>query len=261
MSDARPAFPDARPGARPLRPEPALGAAAQLVLLLVLGAVTGLGPVGWLTGLVFTAATWAVLTRALGRSWPGPVPFGPANAVTLARTTLAGGVTALVAEVFVDRSAPVAALAGLTAVALALDAVDGRVARRTGTATPFGARFDMEADAFLILVLSVHVSSSLGVWVVAIGAMRYVFVAAARFLPWLNGPLPPSMARKTVAAVQGVVLLVAGVGVLPPVAAYAAVASALALLVWSFGRDIRWLWRVRVPRGGAVAAQAERVRA
>ena len=36
-----------------------------------------------------------------------------------------------------------------------LDAVDGHVARRTGTATAFGARFDMEVDAFLIVVLSV----------------------------------------------------------------------------------------------------------
>ena len=39
--------------------------------------------------------------------------------------------------------------------ALALDGVDGQVARRTGTASELGARFDMEVDAFLILVLSV----------------------------------------------------------------------------------------------------------
>ena len=35
-----------------------------------------------------------------------------------------------------------------------LDLVDGWVARRTGTASPFGARFDLETDAALILVLS-----------------------------------------------------------------------------------------------------------
>ena len=46
----------------------------------------------------------------------------------------------------------------LAVVALALDAVDGRVARRTGTVSPFGARLDGEADAFLMLVLSVHVA-------------------------------------------------------------------------------------------------------
>ena len=50
-------------------------------------------------------------------------------------------------------------LVGLTAVALALDGVDGRVARRTETVTAVGARFDMEVDAFLILVLSVYVAA------------------------------------------------------------------------------------------------------
>lgn len=240
--------------ARPLRHEPVLGAAAQIGLLHLLGAVAGLGPVGWLAGLVFTAATWAVLAWALYRSWPGCKPFGPANVVTLTRLTLAGGVTALVAELFVSRP-PVVLLVALTAVALVLDAVDGQVARRTGSASAFGARFDMEADAFLILVLSIGVALSMGPWVLAIGAMRYVFVAAARVLPWLNGPLPPSMARKTVAAVQGVVLLVAAAGVLPDAVAYAAVMTALALLVWSFARDIRWLWHVRVPSAAAVARE------
>ncbi|MFD8079956.1 CDP-alcohol phosphatidyltransferase family protein [Streptomyces sp. NPDC059718] len=40
----------------------------------------------------------------------------------------------------------------LATLALLVDAVDGRVARRTGTTSPLGARFDMETDAFLIRV-------------------------------------------------------------------------------------------------------------
>lgn len=236
------------------RTETAAGAGAQALLLLLLGASAGLGAVGWLTGLAFAVGTWALLTRALHRSWP-PRPFGPANGVTLARTTLVGGVTALVADSFVG-APPVATLVALTTVALVLDAVDGQVARRTGTESSLGARFDMEADAFLILVLSVHVAMSLGVWVLLIGAMRYVFVAAARALPWLNGPLPPSMARKTVAAVQGIVLLVATAGILPMPAAYAAVGMALASLVWSFGRDIRGLWCLRAREGAPLVRPA-----
>ncbi len=225
------------------RPETAAGAGAQILLLVLLDTATGLSTAGWLTGLTFTVATWAVLTRALSQTWPLK-PFGPANAVTLARATLVGGVTALVADAFTSRP-PVAVLAALTAVALVLDAVDGQVARRTGTVSPLGARFDMEVDAFLILVLSVYVALWLGPWVLLIGAMRYVFVAAAWALPWLNGSLPPSMARKTVAALQGIILLVAAAGVVPPAAGLVAVLGALALLVWSFGRDIGWLWRVR----------------
>jgi hypothetical protein len=81
--------------------------------------------------------------------------------------------------------------------------------------------------------------------------MRYAFVAASWALPWLRGALPHSMARKTVAALQGVVLVVAGAGILPRASAAAAVAVALGLLVWSFGRDVGWLWRVRERAGAA----------
>src|SRR5690606_41330950 len=83
------------------------------------------------------------------------------------------GVAALVADRALDGTAgtdgPAAvAIALLATVGLVLDGVDGRVARRTGTSSPRGARFDMEVDAFLILVLSVHAALFLGPWVPAI---------------------------------------------------------------------------------------------
>ncbi|MFH9245274.1 CDP-alcohol phosphatidyltransferase family protein [Streptomyces lydicus] len=227
---------------RPFAPDTTAGMGVQLLVLEVLCRAVGMGTTGWLTGSAFAVVTWVVLTLALRRSWTGA--FGPANRVTLARTILVGGVTALVADSF-ERRPPVAVLVALATVALILDAVDGQVARRTGTATALGARFDMEVDAFLILVLCVYVAVPLGTWVLAIGLMRYAFVAASWALPWLRGALPHSMARKTVAALQGIVLVVAGAGILPRASAAAAVAGALALLAWSFGRDIAWLWRVR----------------
>ncbi|MET8946791.1 CDP-alcohol phosphatidyltransferase family protein [Streptomyces sp. NPDC004542] len=227
-------------GARLVQQETAVGAGVQILLLALLGSAIGLGPAGWLTGLVFAIATWAVLSRALHRS--RLTSFGPANRVTLGRATLVGGVTALVADSF-ESSPPVTLLVGLTAVALILDGVDGKVARRTGTSTALGARFDMEVDAFLILVLSVYVAMQLGPWVLLIGGMRYAFVAAARVLPWLNAPLPPSFARKTVAALQGVCLLLAGSELLPRTANLAVALLALGSLLWSFGRDVRWLYR------------------
>ncbi|XVQ16248.1 CDP-alcohol phosphatidyltransferase family protein [Spirillospora sp. CA-255316] len=205
-------------------------------------------PLAWLAGALYAVTLWAILHRCRRG------PFGPADRVTLARAVLTGVVAALV----VDGSA-VAALTAVAAVALALDWVDGQVARRTGTVSSFGARFDMETDAFLVLVLSVHVAASLGAWVLAIGAMRYAFVAASWSLPWLRGPLPPSFARKTVAAVQGIVLVAAGSGALPGPAAVATVIAALAALLWSFGRDVLGLWRgahapaLAEPAGGKVA--------
>ncbi|MFF6779495.1 CDP-alcohol phosphatidyltransferase family protein [Streptomyces sp. NPDC012510] len=231
---------------RLLLSETTVGAGAQVLLLAFLGTAIGLGPAGWLTGLAFGLATWAVLNRALLRTRTRT--FGPANRVTLGRAILVGAVTALVADSF-QSSPPVSLFVGLTAVALILDGVDGKVARRTGTSTALGARFDMEVDAFLILVLSVYVSMSMGPWVLLIGLMRYVFVAAAKAMPWLNGSLPHSMARKTVAAVQGVFLLVAASGLLPYAAGFGLVALALGSLLWSFGRDIAWLFRNREGRG------------
>jgi phosphatidylglycerophosphate synthase len=222
--------------------ELSIWAGAQLTVLSLLWASIGLHPAGWLAGAVYAAVAGGTLTFALHRSWTGSL--GPANRVTLARAMLIGGVTALAADSFTNHP-PVVVLVVLAAVALVLDAVDGLVARRTGTATALGARFDMELDAFLILVLSIVVSMSLGAWVLAIGAMRYTFVAAGRLLPWLRSALPVSFARKTVAAVQGVVLVVAAAGVLPGPVTAALVAVALALLVWSFGRDVGWLWRTR----------------
>ncbi|BFU44456.1 CDP-alcohol phosphatidyltransferase family protein [Krasilnikovia sp. MM14-A1004] len=223
---------------------PSRGAAAGLLvltaLLAALSATVGIGAVGWLAGLAYGL----VLTGALvvGARRTGLRRLGAANVVTLSRALLVGGVTALVAYSF-QRPAPTAVLVALVGVALALDGVDGQVARRTGSTTALGARFDMEVDAFLILVLSVYVAGPLGWWTVAMGAYRYVFVAASWALPWMSRPLPPRFSRKVVAATQGVVLVVATASVLPTPVNLVVVAAALTSLTWSFVRDTAWLWR------------------
>jgi phosphatidylglycerophosphate synthase len=169
--------------------------------------------------------------------------LGPADRVTLARALLAGAVAVLTAVSF---SRPVAtALVSIAAVALVLDAVDGWVARRTGTASPFGASFDMETDAFLILVLSVYVARSAGWWVLLIGVARYGLLVATWLLPWLREPTPPRRWAKVVAAVQGVVLVVAAADVLPRRVTGAALLVALVLLAESFGHQVWCLWRRR----------------
>jgi phosphatidylglycerophosphate synthase len=220
--------------------ELAAAASVQLGLLLALWVMINLRPVGWLAALLYTTVILALLGWAAYRSSAGAL--GLANRVTLARAILVGGVTALVVDA-VGGHRHVVVLVALSSVALVLDAVDGRVARRTGTVTRLGARFDMEVDAFLILVLSVAVASTVGLWVLAIGAMRYAFVVAGRAVPSLRAPLPTSTARKTVAAIQGVVLVVAASGLPPAWLTTALVGAALALLTWSFGRDVVWLWR------------------
>ncbi|HET7801993.1 MAG TPA: CDP-alcohol phosphatidyltransferase family protein [Humibacillus xanthopallidus] len=218
---------------------PLVGLAAVVGLLAMLDRLVGLGPRGWVVGLACGAALAALLSRGLVRA--SRRSLGPADRVTLARAVLVCAVAALVADAAVSAALPLGLLVTLSSVALALDAVDGAVARRTGTVTVLGARFDMETDAFLILVLSLHVSRNLGWWVLAIGLARYALLlvaVAARWAPWLQGQVAPRRWRKAVAAYQGIVLTAATAQVLPSAVAAAAVGAGLGLLLVSFGTEV-----------------------
>jgi phosphatidylglycerophosphate synthase len=242
----------ARAGGR--QTPPLIGLIAQVVLLAVLAATAGLGAVGWTAGVACAVIVALALAHGIARRRGDG--FGPASRVTLARASLAVGVAALAADSF-SQATPVALLVTLAAVALALDAVDGRVARRTGTITALGARFDGEVDAFLILALSVYVAPLAGAWVLAIGAARYAFLVAEWLLPFMRTPLPPRRWRRVVAAVQGVVLTVAAAGVLPLRLVQVLLLAALVLLAESFGHDTRWLWRRRRAGRGQAPGRAE----
>ena len=217
-----------------------LGTLATAALLGVVSATAGLGLAGWIAGLATGSAATALLVTARMRS--DEPAIHPADWVTLTRALLAAGVAGLVADSF-SRPVPVTALVTLSAVALVLDAVDGQVARRTGTATALGARLDGEVDAFLILLLSIYVSGDYGSWVLLIGAARYALLLAGWLIPWLAAPLPPRYWGKVVAAVAGIVLTVAASGLPGRRAAMIAVAAVLLLLAESFGRNIIWLYR------------------
>jgi phosphatidylglycerophosphate synthase len=233
---------------------PLTGLIAMVAMGVVLAGTVGLSGVGWAVGVTCGVILNAALARGILRYRPDRL--GPADWVTLVRATLAVGVAALVADSF-DEPAHVTMLVTLSAVALALDSVDGWVARRSKTASTLGARFDGEVDAFLILVLSVYVARSTGAWVLTIGAARYAFLTAGWLLPWMHEPLPPRYWRKVVAGTQGVVLTVAAAEVLPLALTQAALVGALVLLCESFGRDVWWLWAHRHNTHG-VPAVADR---
>jgi phosphatidylglycerophosphate synthase len=213
---------------------------ATAAVLGVVSATSGLGVPGWIAGLATGSAATALIVTARMRS--DQPAIHPADWVTLTRALLIAGLAGLVADSF-GRPVSVTALVTLSTVALVLDAVDGPVARRTGTATPLGARIDCEVDAFLILLLSIAVSQDYGGWVLVIGAARYALLLAGWLIPWLAAPLPPRYWGKVVAAVQGIVLTVAASGLLDRLVGMIAVAAALLLLAESFGRNVIWLYR------------------
>jgi phosphatidylglycerophosphate synthase len=214
------------------------------VIIAALAMPVGLAPAGWLVGV--SVGLGAAGLHIVARRRTGQARIAPADWVTLTRAVLSAGIAGLVFGT-AHSSAAIVALVMLASAALVLDAVDGRVARRTNTASALGARFDAEVDAFLILLLSVEVAQSYGAWVLAIGVARYAFLAAGWAVRWLAAPLPSRFWGKFVAAVQGIVLTAAASGVLPQFVGMCAVAAALVLLAHSFGHDVVWLYRRGAP--------------
>lgn len=226
---------------------------AWLVLLLSVPFTGGLvlapgGLIGLPPALLWPAMGFqAGLALVIALSWRRPgLTLGAANHVTLLRATLVslvGGMALLPAAL----PQAAGALVIVSLMALALDGVDGWVARRSGSASTYGARFDMELDALFILLLCVilWLLGRAGAWVLLIGAMRYLFVLAMQPCPWLNRPLPDSVRRKAICVWQVLALLVCLLPQLSPVLTTTLLASALGALILSFGIDIAWLYRHR----------------
>jgi phosphatidylglycerophosphate synthase len=169
--------------------------------------------------------------------------FGPANQLTLLRAVLVAGLASLVSQ----PATPVMAwrVVSIAIVAALLDGVDGWVARRTGTVSAFGTRFDLETDAALILVLAIlgWQYGKAGAWVLLSGLLRYIFVAAGWLWPWMRSPLSSTLRGKIVCVVQIVALIVAMAPAIAPPASSLVAAVGLLALCYSFLVDTRRLWR------------------
>jgi phosphatidylglycerophosphate synthase len=241
MSDARWQWPDA-----PLRTSVLGTGAVVLAGLVALSAAAQsiLAPGAHVP--VAAGAFFAVLMLVAMGFLAGHHPFdrfGPANQVSTTRGALATLVGALAFESPSPRVAALAAGIGLAATLL--DGLDGRLARQSGMASAFGARFDMEIDALLIMALAVVAwrHDKAGAWVLLSGLMRYAFVAAAWVWPWLDRPLPPSWRRQAVCVVQVAGLILTVTPVVSPPASTAVAAASLIALAASFLVDILWLER------------------
>jgi phosphatidylglycerophosphate synthase len=232
------------PPGPPLRSSVFRAVIAGLVVILVyapiVAAETMSGADYIKRSLIFFVAAALLAVGRVGAHHPFP-HFGAANFVTMLRVALVAGVAGLIGEPPSERIAWLAVSVVVTVAVL--DGVDGWLARRSGEISAFGARFDMEVDAALILILSILVwlHGKAGVWVGACGLMRYGFVATGWVLPWMAGPLRSTIRGKSVAVAQFIGL---GAALLPivrvPFSNIIAMVT-LATLVWSFAIDIAWL--------------------
>lgn len=235
-------------------PPPQLKASALLVLGVVFAAALVFYQV---LGPHLTLGRWAVMFSALllfaiftvvlsALPYHPHSSFGAANAITAIRTAIVSLVTAFVFfAADMDAHSAVWILIALVVTAFVLDGFDGYLARRFGQESALGARFDMEVDALLIMVLSeaALLLGKAGWWVLLIGLMRYLFVGAHYFVPALGEPLPPSFRRKLICVVQVATLCVILVPTIVPPVSTAAALVALALLAYSFAADTLYLLR------------------
>lgn len=205
--------------------------------VLVLGQGTG----ALVAGVAYVMAALVVVV-AIRRHYPHS-RLGACNIVTLMRVALT---TALLAPLIGGQAAGWAVVV-LATLSLALDGVDGFLARRAGLCSDFGARFDMEVDAALALVLALHalVGSPVGAEVLVLGLMRYAFVGAGLVWPWIMAPLPVSYARKSICVLQLGTLIALQIPQIPADFAIIVARIASAALIWSFVTDILWLRRNR----------------
>ena len=172
------------------------------------------------------------------------VRFGPANYVTMIRVMTVALIASLIGEPEIPRAAMAASIA--TAVLTVLDGADGWLARRSQMASAFGARFDMETDAALVMAMSILVwqHGKAGVWALFGGMMRYIFVIAGWWLPWMARPLRPTMRAKTITVCHTVGLSVGLAPFVPVPLSAIVIGSTTAALLWSFAVDVRRLWRM-----------------
>lgn len=203
----------------------------------------------WATaaGVVLTYELW-LLWRHLDRNRCETAgllldSFGIATAATLVR-----GLAIAAVAGFIAVPEPVGWAAwlpvGLYVIAVALDWVDGRLARQYGETTLLGAKLDLEFDGLCLLVAGL-LGTTYGVlppWYLAVGLARPAFVAGR----WLHrrrgrsvGPIPPSSVRRPLTGLQMVVCSIALLPVVSSPVSTALATVAMVPFVGVFARDFR----------------------
>jgi len=128
---------------------------------------------------------FGLLARSRGHFTPRG-GFGAANALTALRFAIASAVG------LVPDSVPTFALGATVLGVFALDGLDGWVAKRRGESSEFGAHFDMETDAYFVLLIGLELFTRgrYGAWILVVGLLRYVYVLALALFPARRGDKP-----------------------------------------------------------------------
>jgi phosphatidylglycerophosphate synthase/uncharacterized membrane protein YbhN (UPF0104 family) len=158
--------------------------AASMVVGSVLSAWIGYPP---LLGFVAGFCCFILVAQGQG-SWTPAGRFGMPNLITTARLIMT------MCLLFAYGRHPGWQLAATAGLILLMDVVDGWVARKTGQSSAFGASYDVEADALLVMTIAMLLFSrdTAGPWVLLAGLLRYLYVLAPALFPTPVGQAPRS---------------------------------------------------------------------
>lgn len=203
----------------------------------MLGAIGFAGVIGNSKPIAFLALiSFACLIRLCSK-WSPTGNFGWANGVTTLRLLL------VLYAAYGLHGASGFLFAALVVGILSLDGIDGWLARHTGSASAFGAHFDMETDALLILIMTQELwqRGALGLWILTSGLLRYVYVLHS-MIASQGASLMPRSSFGRVAFATLTIGLATAFG-FPNILGALAAAVGTVLVSVSFARSFYWTWR------------------
>ena len=123
---------------------------------------------------------------------------------------------------------------------LAVDGLDGYLARKTNTVSYFGAIFDRESDAFYVWLVccTLFVTQQMPAWVLLIGMLRYVYVLVLIFI---KEPEQPEIKTRRAQVIAAILMIGLGITfIIPSPYLHLFVGLLLLLVLYSFGRSF-WI--------------------
>ena len=189
------------------------------------------------------AISFTVLIMRGANHFGSLLKLGPANAVTAFRLAI----TLAIGSVL--HGARGILLTSVIIFVLALDGLDGFIARRLHLSSEFGAHFDMETDALLVLVAGVELwqRGDLGPWILTAGLLRYGYVLALMIVPPVGGSEMPRSRWGCYAFVVLISSLSAAFVLSTTLRNVTAMLGTLAV-AFSFARSFQWSWSTNGPR-------------
>jgi phosphatidylglycerophosphate synthase len=162
--------------------------------------------------------------------------FGSANAVSALRLAGVSWLGSL------GYDAPALVVSAAVLILMALDGLDGFLARRFGLASDFGAHFDAEVDALLVITLGAILwqRERFGAWILWPGLLRYGYLLLLLAVPG-RGVEPRSVTGRLAFGI--VVFGLLGALLSDTTIARAGAIAGTLLVSLSFGRSLYYSYR------------------